>query len=415
MKRGDVSRPRWRPRRVVLPRAGRTSEPWWRSSRALGLLAIIAAAAAIPAVDHEVERVRRDRAVEAHVTAGQRALADGDYELASAAYARALEIRPTDPELLRLRARARAYLVAERPDTVRPEQIGELRYDAQAQMGADPEHAAAYLAARAVTLARLGDAVGSAAALEAALARDPGFPPAHFALAERLGAAGQQDEARRHYEAALQRRPNHVGSLVGLGTLEIAAGRLDAGVERLRAALAAREDLNTRLMLVDALVKKNALNEALVEAQRAATASPQAAEPHQSLGRIYSMLGRLGEAEKELRAALSAQVSTQTLLDLASVLGQQRRTKEALHTFKRVLRDEPNNPIALLGAGMAAEDVGAPEEAMELLKKLVGLPRKAEETDVATLQAMAQKRLEKLRSAAPAASASAAAGPRRPP
>lgn len=368
------------------------------------LLAVIAAFAAIPAVDHRLDRFQRDRAVEAHVEAGHRALADGDYELAAAAYARAIEVNPTNPQLLRLRSRARAYQIADRPEAARTEQLGELRYDVQALLASDPDHAAAYLTVRAVVLARLGDEQGSRAALDAALARDPGFPPARLAIAERLGAAGQQEEARKHYEAALKSRPNHAGSLLGLGMLDLAAGRVDEGIERLRAALAARDDFNARLTLVDALVSKGALNEALAEARKAAAASPQAAEPRRSLGRIYSMLDRLPEAERELRAALSAQPTTQTFLDLASVLGQQKRSKDALQTFKRALRDEPHHPVALFGAGMAAEDAGLPEEAMELLQKLVALPPAKEGNDLAPLQAMAQRRLEKLRSALPAAS-----------
>lgn len=411
MKRGDVSPFRRRLRRL-LPALRRSRSG---TSRALVLIAVIAVIAAIPAVDNGVDRFRRDRAVEAHVEAGDRALADGDHELATAAYARALEVNPTDPQLLRLRSRARAYQIADRPEIARTDQLGELRYDVQALLASDPDHAAAYLTVRAVVLARIGDEQGSVAALDAALARDPGFPSAHLAIAERLGAAGRHEEARKHYEAALKSRPKHAGSLLGLGMLDLAAGRVDEGIERLRAALAVRDDLNARLTLVDALVSKGALNEALAEAQKAAAASPEAAEPHRSLGRIYSMLDRLPDAERELRAALSAQATTQTFLDLASVLGQQKRSKEALQTFKRALRDEPNHPVALFGAGMAAEDAGLPEEAMELLQKLVALPPAKEGNDLAPLQAMAQKRLEKLRSALPAASASAAVGPTRPP
>lgn len=407
MKRGDVSPSRKRLRRLLRarrrPRAGR--------SLALALLAVIAVAATISAVDHGIDRFQRDRAVEAHVEAGHRALGDGDYELAEAAYARALEVNPTAPRLLRLRSRARAYQIAERPETARPEQLGELRYDVQALLASDADHAAAYLTARAVVLARLGDEQGSRAALDAALERDPGFPPARLAIAERLAAAGQPEEARKHYEAALKSRPHHAGSLLGLAMLDLAAGHVDEGIERLRAALAVRDDFNARLTLVDALVSKGALNEALAEAQKAAAASPQAAEPHRRLGRIYSMLDRLPDAERELRAALSAHATTQTFLDLATVLGQQGRSKEALQTFKRVLRDEPHHPVALFGAGMAAEDAGLPEEAMELLQKLVALLPAKEGKELASLQAMAQKRLEKLRSALPAASASRAVGP----
>src|SRR5262249_54493395 len=109
----------------------------------------------------------------------------------------------------------------------------------------------------------------------------------------RFRSAGLPDEARRHYEAAIQRRPGHVGSLLGLAGLDLAAGRLDDAIERLRKALAHREELGTRLSLVEALVKKGRLPEALAEAQKAATENPQAAEPHRALGLVYSLLDRL--------------------------------------------------------------------------------------------------------------------------
>jgi Flp pilus assembly protein TadD len=155
---------------------------------------------------------------------------------------------------------------------------------------------------------------------------------------------------------------------------------------------------------VDALVKQRKLSDALTEAQKAAAESPEAAEPHRSLGLIYGLLDRLTEAEKELRAALAARATTQGYLDLGSVLGQEKRPKEALHVFKRALREEPNNPMALMGAAMAGEDAGLPDEAMEHLKKVLALPRGGVgEGDLTSIQTMAQKRLDRLRSAAPAA------------
>ena len=375
------------------PRGGLGASMRRRPATSLALQAILVVMVAVPVVHFEVDRWRRGRAIEEHVHAGDRAFAGGDYELASAAYAHALALDPASPDLALLQRRGRAYLVADQPQIVRQEQLAELRYEIQRQLAADAAHTAAYLTARAVVLGRLGDKQGANAALEAALSRDASFPLARFALAERDVAAGRKDEARKHYEAVLERRPDHVGSLVGLASIDLDADRIDAAIERLKRALALRDELATRLALVDALVKKGALKEALVEGERAAAENAESAEAHQSLGLIHSLMNRLPEAEREYRAALAIKVSAQGFVDLAGVLGEQKRSKEALQSYKRALREEPSNPVALLWAAMAANDSGLADEAMELLRKLLALPREGADKDrVTSLQAMARKR-----------------------
>lgn len=377
--------------------------------------AIVAVAVAVPALHFEVDRWRRDRAVSAHIEAGDRAIASADYELSLVAYARALEIQPTEPDILARRSRARAYVVADRPDTARPEQLADIRYDIAAAIARDPDHAAAYWTARAAVLSRMGDRAGASTALDSALARDPGFAPAHFALAEQDIARGKPDEARRHYEAALERRPNHVGSLLGLASLDLAAGRVDQGIDRLRAALAQRDELSTRVSLVDALVKKGALREALEEAERGVARDPQAAESHHGLGVVYNLLDRLPEAERAFRAALAVRATPDAHIDLAGVLGRQKRSKDALASYKRALREEPKHPVALLGAGMAADEAGLPEEAADHLQKLLSLPSEGPDKErITKLQAMATKRLETIRRTAPPGSAAPAASPASP-
>ena len=375
----------------------------WKTSASVVMLAIIALGVAIPAVERALDQSRLTRVANEHVDAGDRAIVGADYDLAAAAYARALEVIPNDPRLLALRARARAYQIADHPELLRSEEVAALRYDCQVGLASDSAHAAAYFAARAVVQIRLGDPSGAEASLDAALQQDPGFAPAHFAVAEQFVAAGKPEDARKHYEAALQRQANHVGSLLGLSALDLAKGELDPAIGRLKAALAQHENPSTRLSLVDALLQKGALDEALSEAQKGVIRDPQAAESHRSLGRVYGLLQRLPEAEKELRAALSVRPTAQGYLDLASVLGQEKRHKEALQTFKRALREEPTNPVALFGAGMAAENAGLPEEAKDFLEKVLALPRGGENDEtVASLKTMAQKRLEQLNLAAPA-------------
>ena len=367
----------------------------------LGLLSVTALGAGLPALHAERERWARDEAISGHVAAGDRALAASDYELAGAAYARALELHPGDPSLILLRERARAYVAADHPETLKAGDLAELRYDAEALLARDPAHASAYLTARAVVEARLGDAKKAAADLEAALARDPKSPLASFILAEQEAAAGDADKARAHYRAVLERRPDHVGSLLGLGRLEVHGGKLEGGIDALKSALGLREDPEARLTLVDALVAKGALPEALAEARKGVAQSPQAAESHRSLGLVLQRMDRLDEAEPELRAALSAKPSAQGYVDLGNLLGQEKRPKDALSSYKKALREEPGNPFALLGAGVAAEDAGLPDEARDHLQKLLASRPPAPSKELAALREMAKRRLDALTAPAP--------------
>ena len=62
----------------------------------------------------------------------------------------------------------------------------------------------------------------------------PSFPEAHFNLAAALSAKGNIDEARRHYESAIEARPDYVKALNNLGMLLFNQARFTAAETQFR-------------------------------------------------------------------------------------------------------------------------------------------------------------------------------------
>jgi DNA-directed RNA polymerase subunit alpha len=89
-----------------------------------------------------------------------------------------------------------------------------------AKLGPGAESSADYWAQKATIAADLGlPLADTMAALEKALALDPGHPAALFAMGVINDRVGNDDEAKACYERAVQRYPASVGALMNLGIL----------------------------------------------------------------------------------------------------------------------------------------------------------------------------------------------------
>ncbi|MDC3954834.1 tetratricopeptide repeat protein [Polyangium jinanense] len=375
-------------------------------ARAFRLPSLLLCTAMLWACDRTPELARQ------HLAQGDVALEAGRYPQALAAYGHARELAPTDPDVQRALMRARVHLIAESAARIAPEAIDDARYEAQLLLDTDKPRAAVYLTALGNILARQGDAEGAKAKFIEALAIDPASPLAHTALGLVL-MSRKEDAARAksEFQLALKVKPADAGALVGLGQIELAEGDIAGAAEHLEAALRIAESFDARLALGRARAKQQKNVDAILHFQRAAELDPKSADAMGSLGQALLGAGKLEDAERALRAAMQMRPVPETGNALGFALVRQKKAAAALDVFRGVLASDATSAPALLGAGIASEDLGEKEQALGSYQKLLALtPSGPDGRLVADLQRQAQSRVTAL-SAAPAASASASAGP----
>lgn len=378
-------------------------------ARALRLPSLLLCAVMLWACNRTPEAARE------HLVQGDVALEAGRYPQALAAYGHARELAPTDPDVQRALMRVRVHLIAESASRITPEAIDDARYEAELLLDIDKPRAAVYLTALGNILARQGDAEGAKMKFAEALALDPNAALAHTALG--LVLMGRKEDAARakaEFQLALKAKPENAGALVGLGQIELAEGNIVGAAEHLEAALRIAESFDARLALGSARATQQKNGEAIQHLQRATELDPKSAEAVGSLGQALLGAGKLEDAERALRAAALMRPDPDTRNALGFALVRQKKAAAALDVFRGVLADDVASAPALLGAGVASEDLGQKEQAVAFYQKLLGLPSSGPGARMLTdLQRQAQSRVTALAAAAPPASASA--GPAAPP
>lgn len=159
-------------------------------------------------------------------------------------------------------------------------QAGRLEEAAEAYrraVAAEPE-SFYYRKSLGLTLYRLGEAAEAARELEAALALDPGLPPAqvpverarlHFALGGIAANRGAADAALRHFREAARLDPAYADAHLQIGNLLGAAGRLEEAVAAFGHAVAADPDAaGAHLQRATTLMDLGRFAEAVPELER---------------------------------------------------------------------------------------------------------------------------------------------------
>jgi tetratricopeptide (TPR) repeat protein len=223
----------------------------------------------------------------------------------------------------------------------------------QARALAPREPRWAYLAG--VLAQQQGRFAAARSALEEALARRPGYPPARLRLADVLRLEGDEEAARRLYEG-LAEEPGFGAAARGqLGRLALAAGRPGEAAEHLRRAL---------------------------ESQ------PTATELHHPLAMALKALGDAGEAERLLArgggvparhpdplvaAVAGLRTGVPVYLDRAGRAAAEGDWETAVGLYEEALRLEPDDPAVLRGLAGTLAARGERRRAIELYRRVLGL------------------------------------------
>jgi len=302
----------------------------------------------------------------------------GDPGRAAAAFRLVLERAPDDvPTLVWL---GEMELEAGRPAE------SAARFDAAVRL--DPRCARAVAGQGRVAL--LGRDPGRAVErLRAALALEPNAPEIHYVLGLAYRDLGDLDRAREHLRLGvvtggsrraiplrdpLRSRLQELNVSADLHARRareaLQAGRVEEGIERFRAAVAAApENASLRLGLGNALVRAERRDEALREYREALRLEPQNSSAHYNLGLVLEHEAQLAVAEEHYRAALAADPRhARAHQRLGALLVARGERDEALPHFGAAAGGDPNaeaprtnRAAILLQLGRVGEAVAALE------------------------------------------------------
>jgi putative PEP-CTERM system TPR-repeat lipoprotein len=285
-------------------------------------------------------------------------------------------------------------------ETGKPERAGEVTNEA---LGIAPGNPAVQVLQGQVQLVT-GRAADAARTFGALVERGVQTVDLYLRLAAAQAASGQIEPARASYRKALELSGDkHPGALLGLGRLEVAAGRPEAAREaaaRLR-AIAPDSALGPTLE-GDALLAVGKLAEAasayqealtrgessevvlkLAQARRAAgdaeggrqglrdwvTRHPDDRAVRLALASALQLDGAVAEAVQEYEALITQQPTNAIALNNLAWLYYEARDPRALELAERAVKEAPENAAILDTAGWIQVQQGKMEQGLQLLRQ----------------------------------------------
>lgn len=198
--------------------------------------------------------------------------------------------------------------------------------------------------------------------------------------AENRALRGEFDAARRRLESLVNQVPGNPGWAAWirttLGELELRAGRRDAAVTQLQAALRLERDPYTRLALVDALIEGRRFTEAqalLAEAGDGDAALLRRAIVAQALGTADAAAQKRALAERYAQAALRPEAAAVHARERARfALEVEREPQRALELARSNLKTqrEAIDLVLMDRAARAAGDAAAQAEVAALAQRI---------------------------------------------
>jgi tetratricopeptide (TPR) repeat protein len=204
------------------------------------------------------------------------------------------------------------------------------------------------------------------AQLESALAlHRPQGPQFYFELALAYTEDGSTERALRFYSAALERDPNFVPALRGLGSALLKPGKPGEALSLLEKALAIDPgDAATLHELARARYQLGRAADAIAALEEAVRRDPDLPEIHDTLGNFLLEAGRLAPAEAALREAIRRQPDFASAHNnLGNLLAARRNLPEAEYHFYRAVALAPSHAVARYSLGALLASRGRFDEA----------------------------------------------------
>lgn len=206
----------------------------------------------------------------------------------------------------------------------------------------------------ALTLYRRGDLAGARAAVEAALAAEPGNVEL-MAFAGLVAAqAGDPAAALPHFRRVLSAAPDDISAQLNLASALLATGRLDEA-----GAVCAAGGDDPRLLRIAAYVhqQQDRLAEAAAAYELVIRTFPGDWESLNNLGNVRAALGEAEAAIQAFRRAIALKPDMiEMVINLSDALGQAERVEERQMMMREAARISPDHPRVQMELGFAESE-----------------------------------------------------------
>jgi predicted O-linked N-acetylglucosamine transferase (SPINDLY family) len=196
-----------------------------------------------------------------------------------------------------------------------------------------------------------------------------------FDLALQHHQAGRLREAEQLYRQILAQQPDHAEALHLSGVLAVQAGRLDAGVEFIRRAIAiCSTNAFYHSNLGKVLRDKGQLDQAIDSYRQAIRLKPDLAEVHFNLGNALKDKEQLQEAIASYRQAIRLKPDyAEAHCNLANALKDNEQLDQAIASYRQAIRLKPGLFEAHCNLGNALRTKGQLDEAIGSHQRAIGL------------------------------------------
>jgi len=204
-------------------------------------------------------------------------------------------------------------------------------------------------------LIKLGMLTAAAQALESAVAEDPDDSESRINLTALYGLLGKPADAKRHYEALVDRDPNHARAHLNMGTIALGQRQWDVAIDFYNKAIAADPYIiKAYIGLSRAYRAKQNPGESLRQLEVAVRRNRYFTASLTELGDRLADAGRYGEAIDRLEQAVlyaEVQETLPVMRKLAEVYheaGQEEQAIETLETARTEAKRRDDNVTAVL-------------------------------------------------------------------
>lgn len=211
------------------------------------------------------------------------------------------------------------------------------------------------------------------AAIEEALARNQSAsasPHAAYAVGynntgQQLEREGKLNEARRHYEMALEVNPQYAEAMCNLGSLALLEGGDGEAMLHYEAALKVNPNLAPAHLGIGLLhARAGRTQDAFKRFSEVLRIDPDSEKAHFNLGALYNNQGDLAAASRHFGAALRInRDSVEAMFHLANLKLQLGDPSTAEHFYHEVLELDPLHVPAMTNLGIVLSQRGAFNEA----------------------------------------------------
>jgi len=208
---------------------------------------------------------------------------------------------------------------------------------------------------------------------ERGLAQQPGEPMLSHLLAAVLFAKGEIAPARSHVETSLAQRPDNAAAQLLAGRLARSDGEFDVALTHLDRAIALkpqRDAFVEKARTLDLAGRKGEAREAWGAILKAI---PEHQEANARLGRLAWEDGELATAASLLARATASAAPASVWFDLGMAKQDLRDHDGAARAYRKALEIKPDYAEAALNLGIALQEDGKPDAAMQAFARAYGL------------------------------------------